>query len=203
MIKKLNINKNKYIEYDYILKYINDNPIWISAFTSGEGSFLGSLIIDIDSRWGVCPQCEFNITQSFNDKQLLEAINSNFCNTGGVYLKNNNIGAVQFRKITVLKNIIIPFFDKYPLLGCKNFEFNNWKKLVDILYNKHHVGKNIDSKNYILEFAIICKKLNKRRINTQKQTRIDIIIEWLKLLDNIPIKNKKLELKNKIYKAIN
>jgi len=158
--QKLNINKNKYIEYDYILKYINDNPIWISAFTSGEGSFLGSLIIDIDSRWGVCPQCEFNITQSFNDKQLLEAINSNFCNTGGVYLKNNNIGAVQFRKITVLKNIIIPFFDKYPLKTVKKFNFLRFKWIINsIILKKYHLDEE-----GLKKIILVRNKMNKNTI---------------------------------------
>jgi len=54
---------------------------------------------------------------------LLEAINLFFENKGGVYEKPNNVSVVAFRNVKVLKEIIIPFFYKYPLIGLKNYEF--------------------------------------------------------------------------------
>lgn len=51
-----------------------------------------------------------NITQSMTDVILLEALHGYFFNTGGVYARQNNVGTVSFRKISVLKNTIIPFF---------------------------------------------------------------------------------------------
>jgi len=74
------------------------------------------------------------------DVILLEALNGFKKNNGGVYARQNNVGTVSFRKISILKNIIIPFFIQYPLLGRKSQEFERWIKLVEIIYTKKHVG---------------------------------------------------------------
>jgi hypothetical protein len=52
----------------------------------------------------------------------LEAINFYFDNKGGVYNKPNNVSVVAFRNVKVLKEIIIPFFYEYPLVGIKSYE---------------------------------------------------------------------------------
>jgi hypothetical protein len=65
---------------------------------------------------------DFNITQSTNDKMLLEGINLFFKDKGGVYNKPNNVSVVAFRNVKVLKEEIIPFFSKYPLIGMKSYE---------------------------------------------------------------------------------
>jgi len=95
--------------------------------------------------WGVVPQCEFNFTQSMIDVTLLNALNGFFNNTGGVYPRQNNVGTVSFRKISVLKETIIPFFIKYPLIGRKSFEFERWVNLVYLVHSKKHVGSDLDS----------------------------------------------------------
>ena len=52
--------------------------------------------------------------------------------------------------------------------------------MLDIYYNKKHLGKNVKVKNSILEFAEICKNLNIKRLNKNKIRRIKIIINWLR-----------------------
>jgi len=179
---------------DEILTFLEKNPMWLSGFVCGEGCFTGYLSLDIKSLWGLQPGLDFNITQSTNDKLLLEAINLYFNNKGGVYNKPNNVSVVAFRNVKVLKEIIIPFFYKYPLVGIKSYELERWIKLIDIYYNKKHIGIDISTKNYILEFAIISKELNNRRVNKNKLERINIIIDWLKNLDSFPSKDEKLNL---------
>jgi hypothetical protein len=58
-----------------------------------------------------------------SDVLLLEAINAFFEHKGGVYNKPNNVSVVAFRNVKVLKEIIAPFFQKYPLIGIKSYEF--------------------------------------------------------------------------------
>jgi hypothetical protein len=84
--------------------------MWLSGFVCGEGCFTGYLSLDIKSLWGLQPGLDFNITQSSEDKILLEAINFYFKNKGGVYDKPNNVSVVAFRNVKVLKEVIIPFF---------------------------------------------------------------------------------------------
>ena len=112
--------------------------------------------------------------------------------------KPNNVSVVAFRNVKVLKEVIVPFFYKYPLVGIKSYELERWIKLIDIYYNKKHVGIDISTKNYILEFAKICKELNIRRVNKNKLDRINIIIDWLKNLNYFPSKDEKLNLINLI-----
>jgi hypothetical protein len=89
----------------------------------GEGCFTAYLSLDKKSLWGLQPGLDFNITQSTNDRILLEAINMYFGNKGGVYNKPNNVSVVAFRNVKILKEVIIPFFYIYPLVGIKSYEF--------------------------------------------------------------------------------
>jgi len=66
--------------------------------------------------------------------------------------------------------------------------------LVDILYNKKHLGKNFSNKSNILNFAEVSKELNVKRVNKNKLKRIDIIIAWLKKLESFPSMDDKLNL---------
>jgi len=46
----------------------------------------------------------------------------------------------QISKITDLIKIIIPFFNKYPILGMKNSDFEDFKKICNILISKEHLN---------------------------------------------------------------
>jgi hypothetical protein len=105
-----------------------------------------------------------------------------------------------------LNDVIMPFFLKYPLVGLKSYEFEKWIKLVNIYYNKKHVGKDISclaKKEYILEFAKIVRDLNIKRKNDNKQIRIHKIINWLNELKDFPTRDEKLSLINTIKLNIN
>jgi len=151
--------------------------------------------------WGLQPGLDFNITQSTDDKLLLEGINLFFNKKGDVYDKPNNVSVVAFRNVKVLKEEIIPFFSKYPLIGVKNYELERWIKLVDIYYYKRHIGKVFSNKNHMLDFAQLVRDLNIRRNNKNKLRRIDIIIDWLKNLESFPSLEDKLNVFNLIKKT--
>jgi len=188
---------------DQILRYLKENPVWVSAFTNGEGSFTASFTIDPRAQWGVFPSCEFNITQLMTDVLLLNALNSYFENQGGVYARQNGVGTVSFRKISVLKNTIIPFFEEYPLIGTKSYEFERWVALVEILFTQKHVGTSLSNRDALLDFAYICRELNSKRNNPTKIIRSNIIVDWLKPLTDVPSKEQKLILSADIKKALN
>jgi hypothetical protein len=194
---------NHFLTKEQILAYLKANPVWISAFTSGEGSFTASFMVRPQSMWGLLPQIEFNITQLMNDVLLLNAINEFFNNEGGVYSRQNGVGTVSFRKISVHKESIIPFFMEYPLIGSKSYEFERWVQLVNLLYEKKHVGDSLSNRDIFLDFAYICRELNAKRDNPAKIIRSDIIINWLKDLDGVPSQEQKLLLNNNLTKALN
>lgn len=194
LIKSNLVNFKHLNSEEEILLFLEKNPMWLSGFTCGEGCFTGYLSLDIKSLWGLQPGLDFNITQSTDDIILLQVINKYFENKGGVYTKPNKVSVVAFRNVKILNNIIVPFFIKYPLIGMKNYEFEKWIKLIDIYYNKKHVGKNLSTKEFMLEYAKIVKDLNIKRNNQIKIRRIDKIISWLIELKNFPNYDEKLNL---------
>lgn len=204
LIIKIHImsNFNHFTSSDQILNYLRANPSWVSGFVNGEGSFTASFMLDSRALWGIWPQCEFNITQLMDDVLLLEALHAFFNNEGGVYSRKNNVGTVSFRKISVLKDTIIPFFLENPLLGLKSYEFERWASLVEIVYQQKHVGGSLSNRDALLDFAIISRELNSKRNNVRKEIRSDIIIKWLKELSDVPNQEAKLSLKNDIKLAL-
>jgi hypothetical protein len=193
---------NHFTNSNQILTYLRANPSWISGFVCGEGSFTASSIIDLRAKWGIFPQCEFNITQLMEDQLLLDALNAFFDHKGGVYARENNVGTVSFRKISALKETIIPFFLQYPLLGLKSYEFERWVSLVDILHQQKHVGGSLSHRDALLDFALISAELNSKRNNIRKEVRSKVLINWLKCLTEVPSKEAKLALKTDISLAL-
>jgi hypothetical protein len=45
---------------------------------------------------------------------------------------------LQISKFSDINNIIIPFFNKYPILDVKSLDFIDFKKICDILITKDH-----------------------------------------------------------------
>lgn len=43
-------------------------------------------------------------------------------------------------RIIYIKNIIIPFFNKYPLVGTKSYEFEKFVNLIELLLTKKHIS---------------------------------------------------------------
>jgi len=185
-----------------ILSYLQANPSWVSGFVNGEGSFTASFMTDGRALWGIWPQCEFNITQLMDDVLLLEALHAFFGNQGGVYRRKNGVGTVSFRKVSVLKNSIIPFFLDHPLLGLKSYEFERWISLVELLNSQLHTSTSLSGRDALIDFAILCKELNSKRNNPRKVVRSDVIVSWLRGLSEIPSSEAKLALKVDIQEAL-
>lgn len=46
---------------------------------------------------------------------------------------------LQISKFSDINGIIIPFFNKHPILGFKSLDFIDFKKVCDILKTKEHL----------------------------------------------------------------
>jgi hypothetical protein len=53
--------------------------------------------------------------------------------------ETENSAHLQISKFSDIVNIIIPFFNKYPILGIKSLDFIEFKKVCDILKTKDHL----------------------------------------------------------------
>lgn len=137
---------------------------WISGFTDGEGSFVISVINNPTTRFGKQIFPEFVITQSAKSLSALEAIQK-FFDRGTIVLNkrydnhHEHIYRYCVRSISELEEIIIPFFDLFPLKTFKQNDFVLFKKVVGMMSEKKHLKK--DGWNKILEIA---SKTNRKKI---------------------------------------
>ena len=97
--------------------------------------------------------CIFKITLHQKDTALLEGLYYFFSNyfpniSFNEYYSRKNKG-IGFSKQTVtltisniqdIGHIIIPFFDLYPVLGVKKMDYNDFKKIYNIILSKDHLS---------------------------------------------------------------
>jgi hypothetical protein len=72
--------------------------------------------------------------------------------------KSNNTVSLAITKNSELIEVIIPFFDKYPVQGLKSFDFADFKKVAMMIVAKEHL--TIKGLNRILEIKL---NMNKHR----------------------------------------
>lgn len=114
------------------------DPHWLSGFAEGEACFYVSIYKSLKSKAGFAVQLVFKITQHSRDIALLKGI-SEYFSCGRV--ENRKTRASDFT-VTSFKGIeenIIPFFVKYPLQGSKLLNFQDFKKVVEIMKAKEHL----------------------------------------------------------------
>jgi hypothetical protein len=135
------------------------NPFWISGFTSGEGSFQ-VLARNSNNEFFA----RFSIHLHIRDLEVLKAISTYFNQlregAGATPAKLSSIekkvylteksAQLQISKFSDINNIIIPFFNKHPILGMKSLDFIDFKKVCDILKTKDHLTST-SAYNQIIE----------------------------------------------------
>jgi hypothetical protein len=132
----------------YVFKGIPD-PFWLSGFTSGDGTF-HIVFRKSNNNSGVFAR--FSIHLHIRELEVLNGIlnylNSNKDdNSKCVNIKNKKIyisltaksANLQISKFTDIVNIIIPFFNKYPILGIKSLDYLDFKKVCEIVKTKEHL----------------------------------------------------------------
>ena len=74
------------------------------------------------------------------DRALIQSIQEFFGGIGYVSKPNNSL-MVEFRVSTIkdIANVIIPHFDRYPLLTQKSADYLLFKKSVHLIENKSHL----------------------------------------------------------------
>lgn len=121
---------------EYLFALIPD-PFWISGFVSGDGSFH----IVLTKKPEVFAR--FGIHLHIRELDVLKGIMSYL----KIYAENHNItiiekkvsissaqsASLQIRNLSDIFNVIIPFFNEYPILGMKKLDFKDFKKVCDII----------------------------------------------------------------------
>jgi LAGLIDADG endonuclease len=121
---------------------------WLVGITDGEGTFG---LYNQNGKWVLV----YKIALSRYNLRALHYIKTNL--GIGTITKDNSKGQILIRDRKKLENIIIPIFDKYPLLTSKHFNFLKLKKALIILNN---INLNNIEKDKLL-FALKEEKIPK------------------------------------------
>lgn len=108
----------------------NKNKIWFEqwlvGFTDGDGSFS---ITHQGDKWGL----SYKLAQSRYNLRLLYYVKKQL-GVGSV-TKDNTKGQFFIRDRKTIERVILPIFDKHPLLTSKYFDYSRFKKALDMLNN--------------------------------------------------------------------
>ena len=123
------------IHYDNV----NLDPNWISGFVSAEGNF-DVRMPSTNSKLGYRVQLRFRISQHSRDLILMEKI-VEFFGSGKIYKYGGGKSAISLTIVdfTDITNIILPFFNKYPIIGIKLYDYLDWCKIHSLMVNRSHL----------------------------------------------------------------
>lgn len=157
------MNQNQWLEK------IPPNIGWyFSGFTDGEGSFNVSIkkVLDPKLRWRLEPR--FNVSQ--RDPTVLQEMQS-WLGCGTLRKRRDGVMYYDVTRVTVLKEKIIPFFERFTLISAtkrKNFEL--FKKIIFLMSEGAH--KNPEGFESIL---VIREKLNEGKGRKRKYNLRDVL----------------------------
>src|ERR1700688_938443 len=150
------------------------NPFWISGFASGDSTFSVS-IEKSSNKLGKRVRLIFGTCLHIRDKEILLGIANYIYNSfedftpkesGFRKEKQNqlsqsiqqkyiydtaNTSLLQIKNYSDIQNKIIPFFNKYPILGVKSLDFNDFKLVANLIDNKEHLTS--EGLNQIIEIV--------------------------------------------------
>lgn len=107
-----------------------------------------SIYKDKECKTGWRVQASFSIQLNSIDIPLLELLRS-FFGTGNIRnYKRGDSAIYSVRSISDLTNIIIPHFNKFPLLTKKQADFELFKRIIELINNSEHL--TIEGLNKVL-----------------------------------------------------
>lgn len=113
------------------------NPQWISGFTTGEGCFSVSVESAQTTSFKYTVRTRFILTQHKRDYRLMDSIKEYFeC---GSVVSSDNISSFMVNSLSDINKYIIPFFNKFPILGKKHLDYLDFCKIVGLKVNKSHL----------------------------------------------------------------
>jgi len=116
------------------------DPFWLSGFVDGEGCFSVVVFKSKTSKLGEAVKLSFILTQSNRDEYLIKSL-IEYLGCGNTSLDPR--GTIDFKvtNFSSIKDIIVPFFIKYPLKGNKSLDFTDFCEVVRLMENKSHLTK--------------------------------------------------------------
>nr|YP_009072380.1 LAGLIDADG endonuclease [Sclerotinia borealis]AIJ56809.1 LAGLIDADG endonuclease [Sclerotinia borealis] len=148
--------KKKKKEYNIFLFIYSSSDDFFFLFLSG--CFSVTIFKSKTSKYGEAVKLRFILIQNVRDENLMKSL-IEYLRCGYTTLENR--GTVDFKvtKISNIRDVIFPFFYKYPLQGVKSKGFADFSIAVDLVSNKAHL-----SKEGLDQIRIIQNRMNTNRI---------------------------------------
>jgi len=119
----------------------NLNPYWVSGFICAEGCFNVYLSQNTKYKAGYSLGIRFLLTQNYRDSELMYKIKDLFKSGNIIWSDRDNTVELQVRDFKTLKHTLVPFLDKYTLIGAKALDYNDFKTILELMDNKAHLTK--------------------------------------------------------------
>lgn len=157
----------------------NLDPWFITGLFDAEGSFVVTILKNPRYKTGWNVQARIQMKMHEKDRDLILQIQEYFGGIGYISNPNKN-STVEFRVSTMkdITNVIIPHFDKYPLLTKKYTDYMCFKDIVKLMLEKEH-----NSLEGIQKIVNIKSSMNKGLSNELKEF----------FLETIPVKREEIK----------
>jgi hypothetical protein len=137
----------------------NIDPSWFTGFVDAEGSFM-VLIFKSKTTIGYAVKLVFSISQNHRDYGLLSSC-VKFLNCGRVSEKPKTSSVeLLITKFSDIENKLIPLFNKYPLVGIKLRDYEDFCKIAILIKHKAHL-----TNEGLEQIRQINSGMNRRRVS--------------------------------------
>jgi hypothetical protein len=158
LISNKNLNKSSGSSDDiYIHKLHPDN---VTGYFDGEGCFNVSISKNIKMNSGYAVTFSAEIKQHSDSKNILYSIKEFFNNKGNINYSNETktVSRYKISNLNDIINLVIPHFDKYPLVTSKHLNFLDFKKAILFLKSGEHL-----TPEGVIKLREIIRKMNTNR----------------------------------------
>ena len=119
-----------------------DKHSYVTGFVDGEGCFQISFTLRSKMKFGIEVRPSFSVSQHKRSKQVIVFLQQ-FFNCGGIrFSKRDQNYKYEVRSIKDLMAVIIPHFQKYPLMTDKKEEFEKFAQICKLINSNHHLSKD-------------------------------------------------------------
>lgn len=119
------------------LIYAKLHPQWVAGFISGEGSFFVEIRKSKAYKAGGRVVLAFKFNQHIRDEYLIRSLVDYF-GCGSCYSYKDYI-EYKCQVFQHIYDIILPFFQKHPIIGVKSLDYQDWSKIAEMIKNKAHL----------------------------------------------------------------
>lgn len=120
----------------------NLNPWAVVGFSDAEGSFMVRIRKNSKYKTGWVVVAIFSIVVDKKDLFLLDSIKAFFGGLGSIKKNGNSTFSYRIESSEQIMKLIIPFFDKYPLITEKLGDYILFKKVIELMSNKEHLTED-------------------------------------------------------------